>query len=218
MKSRQTVLAVAICIVLPRAALIGRSELEAKDSWRAAQSAHERGETSEYLYQLQRCAKWNTLLGGYAEQAQATLIRFAQEAEKEGRIKDALVAWRYARGVLLSTDHVFRPNPSNLSDFNAAIEALMATEHIQSEALTIANRTRDELVAEHQALLSHRNGPSSGGAILIFGSFVLWIGSILWMIRKGIGADGHLKRQPLLKGGLCSLTLFASFCWALITF
>ena len=103
-----------------------------------------------------------------------------------------------------------------MDEINAAIAQLMAQEQLNSNAPTSVGRPEQELIAEHEALLSRRHGPTSWGAVVIFMSFALWVGSLFWMIWHGVRKDGALNRLPLLRGGLASVSLFACFCWALI--
>ena len=216
MTIRQVSLSLAICILIPLVVLIGRSEYEASEAWVAAESARASGDTREYLYQLQRCAKWNTPISDRSEHARQHLIVFAKQSSLEKRNKDALIAWRYVRGALLATDHIFRTASPEIDEINAAIAELMAAEQLQSKSITVDGRSQTELVAEHALLLSRRNGPSPWGAVVIFLTFILWVGSLFWIIRRGITKDGGVNRRPLLRGGLASTSLFACFCWALL--
>ena len=215
MTVRQIASSLAICLLIPLVVLIGRSEYEASEAWAAAESARVSGDTDEYLYQLQRCAKWNTAIGGRSKEARQDLMKFARQATDEKRTKDALIAWRYARGSILATNHVFRQASPVINEVNTAIAELMAAEQTASNSITMDGRSHAELIAEHESLLSRRNGPSPWGAIVIFMTFVLWVGSLFWMIWRGVRQDGGVNGSPLLRGGLASTTLFACFCWAL---
>ena len=107
-------LAVACGILLPTLVLVGRAEYEAARNWSKAEIALSAGDTDEYLYQLQRCAKWNTWFGTHSDAAFQSLIDFADESKAEKRHAEALVALRYARGAVLSTTH-FLDLVTNLS-------------------------------------------------------------------------------------------------------
>ena len=218
MTIRKLVRVVLLCVLIPLLFLMARSEFEANRAWHRAEASHAAGDTYEYLYHLQRCAKWNTYFGAHSRQAFQKLVDFATAASEEKRDTEALIAWRYARGSILATTHLFSRPSDSLERINRSIANLMAAQQINANAITVQGRSQAEIASEHLALLAERHGPSPWGAFAIIGVFALWVASLFWLIRYGVRKDGGLNWSVFWRGGLVSSFLFGGFCWTLATF
>lgn len=211
-------LAVACGILLPTLVLVGRAEYEAARNWSKAEIALSDGDTDEYLYQLQRCAKWNTWFGSYSDAAFQALVDFAAKARADKRNAEALVALRYARGAVLSTTHFFRLGDEHVNELETEISEISADVQLGTASTTVNGRTRETLISDHRVLLAKRYGPPPIGSLLIFVSFLSWILSLVWIIRYAIRADGSINSGPMMRGSLASLGLFGLYCCTLVFF
>lgn len=212
------ILIVACGILIPTLVLVGRAEYEAARNWSKAEKALSDADTDEYLYQLQRCAKWNTWFGSHSDAAFQSLIDFADKARTEKRNDEALVALRYARGVVLSTTHFFRFGDEPVNVLEREISELSADVQMSTASVTVNGRTREALISDHQALLERRYGPTPIGSLLIFLSFLSWLLSLIWLIRYAIRKDGSINSGPMMRGSLTSLGLFGLYCCTLVVF
>ncbi|MGK0359447.1 MAG: hypothetical protein ACI9U2_001749 [Bradymonadia bacterium] len=185
-----------LALALVLSVVVGRVWFDARTQLETAQQR----KGAERLDRLQWAMR-AYLPGTSAPREAADAIQaFAETAEAAGKIEDALGAWRRLRGGILATRHLWSPFGDRLSHVNTRIADLTASLQSRSGAASIRGRDRATLVADHLALLQLDATPKAGWSVAVFLGFLGWVGGAAWTIRRGLTAEGTLRRASFLRG------------------
>jgi hypothetical protein len=201
---------VAGCVLAPMCARVaweGRAELD-----RAA-AAREREDIELEIEHLGRAARWRAPVLGHDEQAIARLVEIgeAHEALGEDGTATALVAYREARGALLSTRSWGVPQPERFDDLNDRIARLMA-EQERRFGTDVGGEGDPE--GYHRRLLGEVPGGDTTRGNLAALAFVGWLAAAIGFVLRGIDEDGRLRARAAVRWGLVFLLLLVA--WAVL--
>lgn len=155
---------------------------------------------AERLDRLQWAMRWYLPGASAPREAADALEALARASEADGKIEDALAAWRRLRGGILATRHLWSPFGDRLPRVNARIAELTADLQLGTGSVSIRGRDRATLIADHLALLQLDPTPALGWSLAVFLGFLGWVGGAAWTIRRGLTAEGALRRGPFLRG------------------
>lgn len=193
-----------LALALVLSVVVGRVWFDARTQLETAQQR----QGAERLDRLQWAMR-SYLPGTSAPREAADAIHaFAETAESAGKIEDALGAWRRLRGGILATRHLWSPFGDRLPHVNTRIAELTASLQLRSGAASIRGRDRPTLVADHLALLQLDPSPKAGWSVAVFLGFLGWVGGAAWTIRRGLTAEGKLRRAPFLRGLAVTVLFF----------
>ena len=158
--------------------------------------------------QYQYAARWYTPFSSTPHQAASALARIGREASEKGDRTLALKALRRLRGAILATRGVAAPLSAHLEATNSRLAELTADEQLAQKGLTIRGRTRQELIADHLALLQLDPTPSLGWSLLVIFAFLGWLSSAAIAIWRGLNAAAEPQPRALKRWVMTSAACF----------
>ncbi len=139
-----------------------------------------------------RSAGWYAPANPYDERALDRLEDLAAEAEENGAIDDAVLAWRAIRSAIVGVRGLTTPHADRL----ARAESKIATLMLQQEHAPMDSDLSDSELRERYAeLLENPPGADLGGALLALFGFFLWVGAAFRMSRRAFDADDRFDRR-----------------------
>ena len=156
-----------------------------------------------------RAVRWYAPLSPYHARALVALARIGAEAERAGDPELALSAYRAIRSGILSTRSFYTPETERLSAANARIADLMAAA---PPPPIDAGKSRDQLRAEHLALLQADNGPDLGWTLVLLAGFGLWVfGAFMFSLRALDDEERYIPAQVRRWGAVIAVGLCMFF-------
>ncbi len=194
--------AIVVALVAIRTVSQSRSELMTATSYDQA------GEVMRALEHYRRAMRWSFPLNPYPAKAAIALRKMAEAFEVEGRIDDALLAWRSIAGSTAATRSLYSTTNAMREEAHDEI-ARLVTAH-QRTGID-AGADPEQLVAEHRALFDQGAWPDPfWGTVLLLG-FAAWLGGLALTASRGFDATGRLQwataRAPF-SGALVGLVAF----------
>lgn len=188
-----TLLLAVVCSAVVRANVESRSERA------AATQARERGDVPSAVLHLRRSAQWHAFCCTPTRAALDELVHIGDAAAAEGRLEDALFAWRSARDAILAVRHVRVPNEGLLDDLHPRIARAMAEQ---------AGRGDDE-AARFQAQLDAWRERRANLALGAAAGLAAWgaYGAFAALFLLGVRPDGSVRRRPFLLALAAGLVL-----------
>ena len=107
------------------------------------------------------------------------------------------------------------PLGEHLDLANERLANLMAEQQLREAGPTLRGRSKEQLVADHMALLRLDPVPHTGWSLLVILSFIGWIVTTGLAIWRGLEPDATIRRSELWKWGGSSLLLFSLWMFAL---
>ena len=201
-------LVVAICLASIAAVVIGRAVIASDAELASARSYRENGELARATEHYRRSLRWSFPASRNAAEASSELEALAREYEQAGDAAGALLAWRSLAGGVAASRFLYSGTDATRELAKDEIARLLALE---GGVAIDANLSPDELAADHRRLLDRQVAPDPvWGTLLLFG-FALFIGSLLFVIRRGFDRSGQLlwpaARGPV-SGALIGLLSF----------
>lgn len=170
------------------------AELRAGDDYRA----HAQLEPAVVHYR--RAARWYAPGSPYHVEALSRLGAIGADAEKSGDTDLALSAYRAIRAAIMSTRSFYIPEQARLQAADERIASLMAA--LPAPPMD-AGKSRDQLRAEHLALLAADPGPSVLWSIVLLLGFGVWVaGAFAFTMRAIDDEDRFVKREVLRCGAM----------------
>lgn len=176
--------ATVVTLVAIRTVSQSRSELMTATSYDQA------GDVMGALEHYRRAMRWSFPLNPYPARAAVALRRLAKAFELEGRIDDALLAWRSIAGSAAATRSLYSTTNTMREEAREEI-ARLVTAH-QRTGMD-AGADPEQLVAEHRALFDRGAWPDPfWGTVLLLG-FAGWLGGLALGASRGFDATGRLQ-------------------------
>jgi hypothetical protein len=184
--------AVAVRVVTSSAA-----ELRAADQYRAS------GDLESAVVHYRRAARWYAPGSPYHVAALARLGAIGAQAERHNDVELALSAYRAIRGAIMAARSFYVPEQARLRAADARIATLMAG--LPPPPMD-AGKSREQLRAEHLALLRADPGPSVlWSAVLLVGFFGWVAGAFAFTLRAIDEHDRLIRREALRWGAVIAL-------------
>lgn len=171
-----------VCALALALLAIGRVRVEGARELSAGEQALARGDVREGVLRLRRAAHWYFPGPGPSARAHERLEAVALQAESQGRVEHALLAWRAVRASALATRWLWVPERARLDRANRHISVLMAELPPPPED---QGKERTRLRDEHYALLAEDRAPEPAWVVVLGLGFALWLASALWAARRG---------------------------------
>ena len=168
------------------------SELRAGDAYRA------RGEVEAALIHYRRAARWYAPGSPYHVEALGKLGTIGAEAEQRNDVDLALAAYRAIRAAIMSTRSFYVPEAERLRAADERIASLMAA--LPPPPMD-AGKSREQLRAEHLALLQADPGPSTGWSLVLLAGFALWVGSAFAFALRAVDEHDRFVRREVVRWG-----------------
>jgi hypothetical protein len=170
------------------------AELRAGDDYR------EHGQLEPALVHYRRAARWYAPGSPYHVEALRKLGAIGADAEKRGDTDLALSAYRAVRAAIMSTRSFYIPERARLEAADERIASLMAA--LPAPPMD-AGKSREQLRAEHLALLAADPGPSVLWSIVLLLGFGIWVaGAFAFTLRAVDDEDRFVKREVLRCGAM----------------
>ena len=176
------VMSAFIALVLGRAVLESRAELQ------AARSYHDAEQLTRATEHYRRALRWSFPFSPYTDEAVSGLQSVAKELEGAGDGDGALLAWRSLAGGIAASRFIYSRSNAPAARAKAEIARLLA---LDGRAAIDANLNADKLQADHERLLSRQPSPDPFWGTLLLLGFAAWIGSLLVLIRRGFSPNGR---------------------------
>jgi hypothetical protein len=161
------------------------------------------GDQDAALVHLRRAARWYAPASPYHVRALEQLAQLGQAAEARGDNERALNAYRSLRGAIMATRSFYMPEPARLLAANQRIAALMA--ELPPPGMD-AGKTKQQLRAEHLALLLLVPGPNLFWTSVLLIGFACWVGSAFaFSVRAIDDEDRWVAREVRRWGALIAL-------------
>ena len=192
-----------------------RGCVESGNAFEQAVEAEKAGDLPRAIEQYQYAARWYTPASSVPDEAALALIRLGGEAEARGDRDLALKAWRRLRGAILATRGLTTPLEVHLELANTRLATLMAQQQLEDGGPTVRDRSKEQLIADHLALLRLDPAPHSGWSLLIVLSFIAWIVTTVMAIWRGLDENIAVRAPALWRWGGSSVLFFALWLLAL---
>lgn len=145
------------------------------------------------IVHYRRAAKWYAPGNPWSTAALEALRELGAEAEAEGETERALAAWRGVRGAILSTRSFYVPHRARLAEADAHLAELMAG--LPPPAID-AGKSRDQLRAEHLALLRDVPRPHAGWTLLALLGFGAWVSAAFLFASRAFDEHDRFLAAP----------------------
>lgn len=197
-----TAFGVVLLVLAVRVVTSSQSELSRADE------LARRGETEQAIVHYRRAASWYVPGNPYVVDALDRLREIGTEAEDQGDVERALIAFRSIRGAISTTRSTYTPHPARLARANARIAALMAAE----EPPPIdAGKSQAELEAEHLALLAEIERPDVLWSIVLLIGFAAWVGGGFAFATRAIDQEDRIVPRSARIWGTTIIVGFGLF-------
>lgn len=183
-------------VLAARMLLGARAELE-----RAAR-AHTAGDGETERSFLRRAIAYHLPGNPFSRRAVETLERRAVEADRAGRQKEALEAWRALRGAILALRSIRQPYVDALARANRQVARLSFRPERTASFPRAARRE-----AAHLARLQQPEEPDRAWTAVALLGFVLFLSSALLVAFRGL--DAQLRPAQGRFWPLCALLAFS---------
>jgi hypothetical protein len=178
------------------------SELRAGDDYRA------HGQLEPAVVHYRRAARWYAPGSPYHVEALGRLGAIGADAEKRGDTDLALSAYRAIRAAIMSTRSFYIPERARLEAADERIASLMAA--LPAPPMD-AGKSREQLRAEHLALLAADPGPSVLWSIVLLFGFGVWVAGAFAFTMRAIDDEDRFIKSEVLRCGAMIVLGFGLF-------
>jgi len=193
---------VLVLLVGMRTVSESRSELATADAY------EQNGDVMRALEHYRRAMRWSFPLNPYPARAATSLRSMAKELGDEGRIDDALLAWRSIAGSSAATRFLYSTTSPLREEAHDEIARLIAAD--QRTGIDVG-ADAEELAAAHRSLLKENTSPDPFWGTLLLIGFAAWVGGLVVTASRGFDPAGRLQwvtaRAPL-SGALAGFVAF----------
>lgn len=196
-------------VVLIFVVLVGtRTVSESHSELVTAHTYDQNGDTMRALEHYRRAMRWSFPLNPYPARAASSLRSTAKELEDEGRIDDALLAWRSIAGSSAATRFLYSATNPVQEEAYDEISRLVAAH--QGAGIDVGTDA-EELAAQHRALLKEDASPDPFWGTLLLIGLAAWVGGLVVTASRGFDATGRFHwataRAPV-SGALAGFVAF----------
>jgi len=185
-------------VLLATGLLLARVLWSSREELALGRDAYERGDRQAAVLHLSRAAHWYAPGSPFVTDALEELRQIGRQAEMEGQVDLALMAYRAIRTSCLGTRSFYTPHADRLDEANRRIAALMAR---QTPAPMDRGKTSTQLQEEHLSMLEHVEAPDPFWAALACLAFLVWVGGAFGFISKALDPDLTIRRRQALRWG-----------------
>ena len=168
-----------------------RAFVGAREELAGARAAEAAGDLDAAIELFAYALRWYTPGAGAPVEAADGLQAIAARAEASGDRDHALAALRRLRGGMRAVRSVYSPFAARMASVDDAIARLTADAQIALGQPTLRGRNRDQLVADHRALLALDATPAPGWSLLVVLAFAGWVIGGFLTIGRGLDAEGR---------------------------
>lgn len=178
--------------------LLGRVLWSSQEELDLGRQIFERGDRQAAVLHLGRAAHWYTPGSPFVTEALDELRQIGRQAEMEGQVDLALLAYRAIRSSCLGTRSFYTPHRDRLNEANRRIAALMAR---QPPPPMDRGKTISQRQEEHLALLENIEEPQPLWSAIACISFVVWVVGAFGFILRALDRELRPRRRQALQWG-----------------
>jgi hypothetical protein len=192
-------LLVAVGVALAFVVLAVRLLYDARSALHAGEMSEARGDRLEAIRHYQDAARLYLPASPYVRDALDHLEALAAAAAQAGDGLGVRAALEAERAAILATRSLFIPNGSRLPDIEQRLARLLAAAEDRSVAPGVSLEAR---AAWHLERLARRPGPALAYVLLTLVGLVLWVGSAIGFVSRGLDAKLRLRRPHAIIVGV----------------
>jgi hypothetical protein len=201
-------LLVAVGVALALVVVAVRLLVDSRSALRAGEMSEAHGDRLEAIRHYQDAARLYLPASPYVGNALNRLEALATAAAQAGDGPSVRAALEAERGAILATRSLFIPNGSRLPDIEHRLARLLAATEDRSVAPGVSFEAR---AAWHLERLARRPGPALAHVLLALVGLVMWVGSAIGFVSKGLDARLHLRRRHAMIAGVAFAVGLAMF-------
>ena len=193
--------------------VVGRVIWASSQELELGQEAFEQGDRESAVIHLRRSAHWYVPGNPYVGEALRELRQIGRQAEMEGQIPLALMAYRAIRTSCLGTRGLTVPHRQQFEAANGRIAALMARQDPapMDRTSSLAQRRR-----QYNEQLERLDQPDPLWSLLAGIAFLAWIGAGFGFFLRGLDRELHLQPRPALRWAAAFVASFILWVVALL--
>jgi tetratricopeptide (TPR) repeat protein len=192
--------------------ITARVVYSARSELTAARQAADQGDVDAAIAHYRRAARYYAPASPYHVTALEQLERLGAAAEKAGDEARALAAYRAIRGSILAARSFYVPEPERLAAADQHIARLMSEQPAPG---VDAGKTRDQLYAEHLALLQASPDPSLFWSFVLLTGFAAFAGAAFAFSVRAIDERDQLIPAAAVRWGAVIVVGFGLFALGL---
>ena len=199
MRSPPRWLLAAVGVALAFVVLSVRLLVDARSALRAGEMCETRGDRLEAIRHYQDAARLYLPGSPTVRDALDRLEALATAAAQAGDGPGVRAALEAERAAILATRSLFIPNGSRLPHIERRLARLLAATEDRSVAPGVSFEAR---TAWHLERLARRPGPALPHVLLALVGLVLWVGSAIGFVSRGLDAKLHLRHPHAIIAGV----------------
>jgi hypothetical protein len=188
-------LLVAVGVALALAVVTVRLLYDSRSALHAGEMSESRGDRPEAIRHYQDAARLYVPASPYVRDALDRLEALAAAAAQSGDGPSVRAALEAERAAILASRSFFIPHGSRLWDIENRLARLLAATEDRSVAPGVSFEAR---AAWHLERLARRPGPALPHVLLALAGLVLWVGSAIGFVGKGLDAKLRLRRPQAI--------------------
>jgi hypothetical protein len=204
----RTSLRIAALAAIVFAVLVTRVMTSASEELRNADRRLAAGDIDGSIVHYRRAARWYAPGSPFHVQALAKLAALGARAERRGETDRALTAYRAIRSAIMSARSFYTPEPKRLGFADRKIAELMAS--LPPPPID-AGKSREQLRAEHLALLESSRGPDILWTWVLLLGFMSWIAGAYAFTIRAIDDQDRLVWSEVRRWGAVIVIGFGLF-------
>jgi tetratricopeptide (TPR) repeat protein len=193
--------------------LVFRVLWSARDELGQAQLLEQQGELDGAIVHYRRAARWYAPGSPYHVRALDKLSGIGAKAEADGDTERALSAYRAVRGSIMAARSFYVPEQGRLRAADLRIADLMAG--LPPPGMD-AGKSKDQLRAEHLALLEHNPDPSIAWTLVLLAGFAAWVSEAFVFSVRAIDENDRFVWTEARKWGALIVLGFALFVMGMV--
>ena len=204
----RTLIRIAVMAALVLAVLVTRVVSSASAELHKADLLLAEGDIDGSIVHYRRAARWYAPGSPFHVAALTKLAALGAQAERKGETDRALSAYRAIRSAIMSARSFYTPEPKRLRFADRKIAELMAS--LPPPPID-AGKSREQLRAEHLALLESGNGPNIFWTWVVLLGFIGWVGGAYAFTIRAIDDQDRLVWSEVRRWGAVVVIGFGLF-------
>ncbi len=174
----------------------------------AAREALQVDQPMRAVEHYRRAMRWKLPLSPYPRRAAQSLEALAQQLEGQGRVEEAMLAWRSLAGSAAATRSIFAPTDPMIEKASRALLRLSQTRG-PGEPVTAS-------VVRREAKPMRAPAPHPWWSTCLLLGFATWVGGLVATVSRGFDRLGHLiwsQAKLPLSASILGFTAFVTGAW-----
>jgi hypothetical protein len=192
-------LLVAVGVGLALIVVSVRLLYDSRSALHAGEMSEARGDRLEAIRHYQDAARLYLPASPYVRDALNRLEALATAAAQAGDGPSVRAALEAERAAILAARSLYIPNGSRLPDIERRLARVLAATEDRSVAPGVSFEARS---AWHLERLARRPGPALAHVLLALTGLVLWVGSAIGFVSRGLDAKLRLRRRNAAIAGV----------------